>query len=95
MLTEDLPLLVRSIGKLVVVLHLGRFLANLDHVVQIRDFHRETLLLFFAVDKALVICNCVVFDIYFLTSVDVGTINRLSHTDLLVHVSLYVLVSVF
>lgn len=54
LLAEDLSLLVGSVNKLVIVFHLRLLLFNLDHAIQIRNFHWEPLLVFPPIHEAFV-----------------------------------------
>ena len=54
-MTEHLAFLVASVLQLVVVLHLGLPLSDLDHVVEVDDFDIECFL--FTVNKALMVAQ--------------------------------------
>ena len=86
LLAINLSLLIRAVNQLIVVLHLGLFLTDLDHTIEICNLHGEAWLLFLAIDEALVVIfltTCTSPKIYILisilTPIHLGIVNRLCH----------------
>ena len=86
LLAINLSLLIRAVNQLVIVLHLGLFLTDLDHTVEICNLHGEAWLLFLTINEALMVIFCSTFtidiNVTILASIDLSAVNRLCHAHL-------------
>ena len=87
LLAINLSLLIRAVNQFVVVLHLGLFLTDLDHTVEICNLHGEAWLLLLAINEALVVIflpfsSTSNIDVTILTSIHLGAVNGLCHAHL-------------
>ena len=86
LLAINLSLLIWTVNQFVVVLHLGLFLSDLDHTVEICNLHGEAWLLFLTIYEALVVIFVSAFsvdiNVTILASINLSVVNRLCHANL-------------
>ena len=83
--------MVLTISQLVVVLHLWLLLTDLNHAVQISDFHGKARLILLFIQQAFMLIDTfapsATFNRVVFTLVDLSVVDRLSHPERLKLVS--------
>ena len=86
LLAIDLSLLIWTVDQFVVVLHLGLFLTDLDHTIEVCNLHWEAWLLFLTIDEALVVIflptSSAHINVTILTTIHLCAVNRLRYAHL-------------
>ena len=86
LLTIDLSLLIWTVDQFVVVLHLGLFLTDLDHTIEVCNLHGEAWLLFLTIYEAFVVIflptSSTHINVTILTSIHLCAVDRLRYAHL-------------